>query len=225
LEKLPNALERATQLASALSQSLAPAVDPATVSVTAKIPFKVLLLRELFAYRVAELGVSACELFHVGRTIGAIILTRAALESVSGLYMLDRRVKKCLEEKSLGGFPTFVSRLLLGSRSPDAEHKAYNVLDAIDEVDKLISGYRAAYDRCSEFAHPNADGMINSYGRMDRKTLLFNLDPKKYQVPVDGIVPILAGSLELFIQLYNAMPSYLLDFAKLCEAALKTDEV
>lgn len=215
-----SALERATQLATGLSKALAPAVDPATVSKVAKIPFKVLLLRELFAYRLAELSTSACDLFSDGRNIAATTLTRGALEAVAGLFFLDRRTRKCLDQKALGYFSEFVNRLLLGSRNPKAKYEAYNVLNAIDELDKLIPSFRRAYDMCSEFAHPNADGMINSYGRMDHQTLLFNLDPRKYQPPVDGIVPVLAAGLELFIHVYDEMPAYLPGFAKLCEAEL-----
>jgi hypothetical protein len=110
---------------------------------------------------------------------------------------------------------------MLGSRSPGSKHQAYNVLNAVDELDKQISGFRSAYDTCSEFAHPNADGLLNSYGRIDRETLLFELNPKKYQIPVEGIVPFLAVGLELFIDVYNEMPDSLLEFAKLCETELE----
>lgn len=218
----PSSLERATQLAYGLSKALAPAVDPATVSTVAKIPFKTLLLRELFAYRLAELSTSACDLFRDGRNIAATTLTRGALESVAGLFFLDLRTRKCLDQKALGDFPKFIDRLLLGSRDPKAKHQAHNVLNAIDDLNKLIPGFRGAYDMCSEFAHPNADGMINSYGRMDRETLLFNLDPRKYQIPVDGIVPNLAAGLEFFIRVYDKMPAYLPEFAKLCEVSIQS---
>ncbi len=224
METTSDALQRATELASILSKSLAPAVDPRTVSRLAKIPFKALLLRELLMYRVAELSTNACELFRSGQTIAATTLTRAALEPIAWLFVLDRRIQKCLDEKDLGTFPDFVNRLLFGGRGPDDELKAYNILNALDEVDKHIPHFRVAYDTCCEFAHPNADGMIRSYGRMDRETLLFNLDPKKYQIPVDGIVPILAAGLEMFIDIYDRMPPYLLDFAKLCEADIRSGE-
>lgn len=217
-----NALERATQVARVLSASLPAAVDPATVSTKAKIPFKALLLRELLLYRIAEVSNAACELFHDHRLIGATILTRACLEAVAWLFVVDRRIQKCLDAKALGTFPDFIDRVVLGSRQPDAEHQAYNVLNAINELDEAIPGFRHAYDTCSEFAHPNADGLIGSYGRFDPKTFLFNLDPKKYQVPVDGIVPFLAAGLELFLHVYERMPDRLLEFAKLCEAELES---
>jgi hypothetical protein len=220
-----SALERATQLAYGLSKTLVPAVDPATVSTIAKIPFKVLLLRELFAYRLAELSISACDLFRDSRNIAATTLTRGALEAVAGLFFLDRRTRKCLDQKTLGNFSEFVNRLLLGSRHPKAKYEAYNVLNAIDELAKVIPGFRRAYDMCSEFAHPNADGLINSYGRMDHETLLFNLDPRKYQAPLEGIVSTLAAGLEFFIHVYDEMPLYLPEFAKLCEAKLALGEV
>ena len=218
-----NALERATQVARLLSASLPAAVDPATVSTKAKIPFKALLPRELFLYRLAEISNAACELFHDGRMIGATILTRACLEAVAWLFVLDLRIQKCIETKSLRTFPDFINRLLLGSRQTNAKHQAYNVLNAIDELNEAIPGFRRAYDTCSEFAHPNVDGVMASYARFDPKTLLFHLDPKKYQVPVDGIVPFLAAGLELFLHVYERMPDRLLEFAKLCEAELESD--
>jgi hypothetical protein len=220
MQTQPNALERAIELSCILSHSLAPAVDPATVSKTAKIPFKVLLLRELLAYRLSELSTSACELFRNGHTIAATILTRAALEAVAWLFVLDQRIRKCLANETLGSFSNFIDRLMLGSRSPESEHQAYNVLNALDELDKQLSGFRHAYDTCSEFAHPNADGLINSYARMDHTTLLFDLHPKKHQIPIEGIVLFLAAGLELFIEVYNKMPDNLLKFAKLCETEL-----
>lgn len=131
-------------------------------------------------------------------------------------------VQKCVEVKDLGTFPEFINRVVLGSRQPDTKHQAYNVLNAIDELDKAIPGLRRAYDTCSEFAHPNPDGLINSYGRFDPKARLFNLDPKNYQVPLEAIVPLLAAGLELFVDVYGRMPDRLLEFAKLCEAELES---
>lgn len=218
------ALSTASALATALSQSLAPAVDPRTVSRTAKLPFNVLVLRELLAYRVAELSTSACDLFRSGRMIAVTSLTRGALEGIAWLFVLERKISACLDRRALGTFGTFLNRLLLGSREAGAEHEAYNVLNALDEIGAALPGFRDAYDRCSEFAHPNADGMIHSYGRMDRENRIFNLDAHKYQIPVDGIVPILAGGLEVFIHTYNNMPPRLIEFAKLCEGDLMKGE-
>ena len=218
------ALQDATRLAYALSQSLASCADPRTVSRVAKIPFKALLLREFLAYRVAEVSTSACDLFSSGRTIAATILTRSAIEGIAWLLVLDWKIRKALQENAVGTTGDFIDRLLLGSRAPDAEHTAYNVLNAIDEVDKRMPGFRAIYDTCSEFAHPNADGMMHSYGRPDHETLIFNLDPKAYQVPVDGIAPFLAGGLDLFIDTYNGMPPHLEKFARLCEGELNNGE-
>lgn len=218
-----DSLDEARRLASALSDSLAPAVDPAAVSLTAKIPFKALLLRELLSYRVAELSTVACELFESRRNISGILQTRAALESISWLFFLDRRMKKCLKRGDLDHFATFIDRLLFGSRSKETKHQAYNVLDAINAVNEEIPAFLNAYEMCSEFAHPNADGMIHSYARMDRETILFHLDTQKHQVPLDGVVPILAGGLELFIHVYNGMPDYLPQFARLCEEGLKSE--
>ncbi|MBI1814686.1 MAG: hypothetical protein HYR72_06900 [Deltaproteobacteria bacterium] len=216
LDGLP-ALKSATILSQALSHSLALVADPAAALSRSKIPAKVLLLRELYAYRLAELATSACDLFRDGSVVAATVLTRSALEVVAWLFSVDRKTRKCLENDAVGTLDEFLNRLLFGSRTQGAECKAYNVLDAIDEIDKMIPSFRSAYDLCSEFAHPNADGVLHSYGRYDKETIIFNLDPKKHQPPVDGIVPILAGGLGFFMGTYTNMASYLAELVALCE--------
>jgi len=80
--------EEAKNLSQNIKEQLPLLADPATVSHFAKIPFKVLSIRELMIWRVSDLSESAINLIERFHIVGAIILIRAIIECVSLIYYL-----------------------------------------------------------------------------------------------------------------------------------------
>ena len=214
-------LAYADDLSRRLVGSLPSTVDPAAISVTAKIPFKVVSLREALLHRAAELAEVACDLFSRDRIVSAFLITRGLLETGAVLFDLRDRVVDAIDASRLSELDDFLMRALLGSREPDAKIQALNVLSIIDRVSKKATFFRNSYDRLSEFAHPNWSGVLASYSKGDEKNLLLNLGADVAKVPPRIGLSVLVGVLEMFIFNYNDLGSRLPDFIKLCEKSLE----
>ena len=66
--------------------SLPQRLDPATISLTAKLPFRAMSLREALIHRVADLSEAAVRLYESGQTLPAFVITRALMETAASLY-------------------------------------------------------------------------------------------------------------------------------------------
>ncbi len=213
-------LAYAENLSQRLVGSLPSTVDPAAISVTAKIPFKVVSLREALLHRAAELAGVACDLFRRNRVVSAFLITRGLLETAAVLCDLRDRVVGAIDTSMLSELDDFLMRALMGSRETNAKIQALNVMTIVDRVAKKTTFYRNSYDTLSEFAHPNWSGVLASYSKHDAKNLLVNLGADVAKMSPRIGLPILIGVLEAFIFCYKDLGLRLPDFIKLCEQSL-----
>lgn len=195
---------------------------PRAVPITskAKIPHKVLCWREALYYRTTELARGALDLYNSKRYTSSILLIRGLMETTAFVYWLLRRIRISIETRSVGDIDDFLMRGLLGGREPEASLKAYNVLSAIDHLDKEVSGFRSDYDWLSEFAHPNSFGTHGSYAQVDQEKLTVNFG--WYLNNLGGVhaLPTFHNSLNLFIDYYDEITDHYEEFKKLCEEDL-----
>ncbi|MGA0565090.1 hypothetical protein ACO2RV_21815, partial [Ancylobacter sp. VNQ12] len=134
-----------------------------------KAPFRSVVLREVIFWRFLDLMTQSHELYKNCRGLGARILLRSAIETSAILYYLNIIIKDTLDERiSFKDFSDKTSRLLLGSRSNSGEIAAINIMTIIAHVDKVYSGIARIYSDLSESAHPNMDGMLLGYSKLDR---------------------------------------------------------
>ena len=213
--------------AKALSQNikkqLPTIADPATVSHIAKIPFKVITIRELIIWRVSDLSESAIRLIENFSIVGAITVIRAIIESVSLIYYLLSKVENSIENQSIKGIDDDLMKLLMGGRLPESKTQSINVLTLVDHLNKVAPGVRKYYDELSEFAHPNWSGSFGCYGTINEKEIKLELgilkDLESY--PYDIALNALIASLETFRIFYNNLAEQIPEFSKLCEESLK----
>ena len=90
----------------------------------------------------------------------------------------------------------------MGSRDKSTPHEPYNILTAVDKVDKEFDGLRQMYDCLSEFAHPNWSGTLGTYGRFDRENHVLLFDQRRATKAILGLAPFV-GALSIFIDYYN----------------------
>ena len=193
-------------------------VYAADLSVKSKIPFKAVPLREVLLYRVTELAEVACMLYEQNTIVSAFIMTRCVMETVAMLYWLYSRIDQVVQSNDLGDLDAFLMRAMFGWRDGSMPAKAFNVLTAIDQMDKEFPSYRALYDSLSEFIHPNWSGVHGAYAKTDKENFSEDLGPEVTELPLPiGLIPLRA-SLEAFKFYYDKLSAMFPSFIKICDA-------
>lgn len=204
-EYLVEARIRATNIFVSLPQD----VKAAGLTLNSKLPFKTTSLREALAHRVAELSMVAVDLYECRKLVPAFVITRAVVETVAMTYWLHQRVGEFLQSKDVNCLDEFLTKAMLGSRDGITSLESYNVLTAVDKMDKEWNGFRKMYDWLCEFTHPNWSGTMGAYGRMDREAFALSLGSENGRAPIVlGLAPFVA-SLELFEHYYNDLADQL----------------
>lgn len=208
---------KAKQLSKQLASNLPKKIKAASLSLSSKLPFKAVSLREVLIHRIAELSEVAVELFELKKIVPAIIMTRAVFETTAVLYWLYKSIKQVCATKELGNIDEFFMKSLFGSKDEERLPESYNILTAINHTDKDSQGYRNAYNSLSEFAHPNWSGLSGAYSKLNREKIILELGKELGNIPLSVALPLLLGALTLFIDYYNEMETYLLQFNEICD--------
>ena len=133
-------IEICKEVISLFKDNLPNRVDPASLTWESKIPWKAMALREALLYRVTELSESAIFLYEKGnKIISAFIVTRAVHETTALFYSFYDRLEEVTNSRILGDFDEFIMRLLFGWKGDLDFPNAFNILTAIDKLNKLIS--------------------------------------------------------------------------------------
>ena len=193
----------ACELATNFSGSLPTELLAAAFSLKSKLPFKATSLREVLFHRVTELARVAVELFEAKRLVPAFVITRAVVETVAVLFWLHEKTEEFLKNQDIEAYDDFLMRALVGSRDGTTRHESYNVLTAVDRLDKRFSGLRSAYDTLCEFTHPNWAGAMGSFSKIDHEQHRLVLGVKPSGPPVSfGLDPLII-SLVVTQDYYN----------------------
>jgi hypothetical protein len=206
------------ELVERLRASLPPNVEAVRTSWKAKLPFFTATLRECLLYRVAELGLSACNLVKGGELVSAAVLIRALLESVALLVLLDQRVREAVESGKIQDLDKLVSSGLVGCKNGMTPVEALNVLTILKHAAKRYDGLEQLYQQLSEMAHPNWGGLLGAYGTLNEAERLYQLSKTKLPLPM-LLLPLRAG-LEVFIHTYNSMEPHLHQLVDVCDNSL-----
>lgn len=133
-----------------------------------KAPFRCWLVREAAFWRITDLLEQSLSLYKQGHVLGARILLRSCFEMLATIIYLNQRIQQLLQGViDFHLFSRDTTQLALGSRNGSTESVAINVLKMLDRADKTYSGLRKFYDTLSESAHPNFEGMVWGYSKVD----------------------------------------------------------
>ena len=133
-----------------------------------KAPFRCWLLREAAFWRVTDLLTQSYALHQQRHGLGARILLRSGFETLATLLYLNHNIRAVIDGKlDFHKFSNLTSKLVVGSKNNPAHPIAVNVITMIDKSDKLYPGLRNLYDSLSESAHPNFEGMVWGYSKVD----------------------------------------------------------
>tara|TARA_R110001592_G_scaffold353288_1_gene652025 strand:+ start:1037 stop:1717 length:681 start_codon:yes stop_codon:yes gene_type:complete len=205
--------------------SLPSVVDPASISHTAKIPFKVITYREALLHRMTELSDTAIELYKAdNKAISFMLITRAAHETFSLLYVLNKKVIGVVKDNSIGDFDNYIMTHTFGYRMKENDNLPTmpNILKSIDKVDKVLEGsFRRTYEALSEYCHPNCSGVHQAYVKIDKEQVLAYIGSEYTNLPQEAYVGTLYASLMMFEEYYNDISKYMPDFIAVCESEFK----
>jgi hypothetical protein len=211
-------LEDVARQLARLRQLMSSSVGVCDFGTKSMIPFRIVSLRELLLHRFADLSDAAFELYSNGRAAGAIILTRAVIETVSMMFVLRGLIADATRPGDIDEVKKKVMKMLFGSRTGMTPEQATNIMTHIDKADSKFDGLRWWYDQLSEISHPNYAGLFGIYAHLDQTNLILHLGAgegaRKRQAHLG--LPALSGSVEVGIHLYNSMVEPLRAFLEIC---------
>ena len=133
-----------------------------------KVAFRVWMLREAVFWRLHDLMTQSYALHQQGHGLGARILLRSGFESLATLIYLNQLMQLVLDGKlDFHAFGEKTSVLLLGSRDGSTEHQSINIVTILQKCAKRYPGVEKLYATLSESAHPNYEGIVVGYSRID----------------------------------------------------------
>lgn len=186
-----------------------------------KCTYRVTVLRELAFWRTMDIVKQIALLAEHNHLLGARILLRSAIETVSVLFYLNMKMLDVVERRiSLDDFGEITSRLMLGSKYKTTVLEAVNVLTIITKhCEGKYPGISDIYASLSESAHPNYEGMCSGYSTIDETkfiTYFENRWASKYLGSLENAVVLGLHILEieyneLFIGRFEALEHWLVD--------------
>lgn len=103
-----------------------------------------------------------------GHGLGARILLRSGLETLSTLIYLNQKIKMVVENNlKFEDFSKLTAELALGSKNDTSMPDPVSVLKTLDKSDQQYPGLRSLYDGLSESAHPNFEGLVWGYSKVN----------------------------------------------------------
>ncbi len=199
----------AKQLASDIRGSLPKELYAGSFALSSKLPYKATSFREVLLHRISDIADVAIDLYENDRLVPAFIETRAVVETTAMVYWLYQRSCEFVEKPDEDSFDEFLMKGMLGSRNGTTKHESYNVLTAVDRLDKEYDGLRQMYDTLCEFTHPNWSGVMGSYSKIDKDNYILYLGKEHRKPPLAfGLGPLI-GSLSIFQSYYNALADVL----------------
>ena len=195
----------AKELATNIRNSLPKELYAGSFTLKSKLPFKATSFREVLIHRLSDLADVALELYEADRLVPAFVATRGVVETAAMMYWLYKKTTEILDSKNEDVFDQFLMKGMLGSKDGTTHHESYNILTAVDHLNKEFKGFRDMYNTLCEFTHPNWSGVMGSYSKLDTEAHTLHLGKDHRKPPLAfGLGPLI-GSLAVFQDYYNAL--------------------
>lgn len=224
IESLLNKIEeRVNRLESGRLERL----DVKAVSMTAKLPYKVMLYREVLAWRMAELGRESLDSFQKHNLVVTAVLTRAAMETSAALWYVRVKVDTSVKSGAVGDIDDYLMKLMMGTATGDSNAadpvlpRPIKIGKFLEAVERDVQGFSHQYGVLSEYAHPNWAGTSSLYSKYipeDRSTL-FGQNIRGEGAETVAVVN-LSVALMMFEATYSQIGDLMPAFIALCERAL-----
>jgi hypothetical protein len=207
-----------------LKENLVSRLDARDLGARSQLPFYTLYCREIWTWRVVELGRDAFTSFEKENFVSAMVLTRTVMETTAALWTLQSKLESELKRDrvNVSGLGEYLTRLRLGQGKSIAQSddpKCVHVNDFLRAVEKDCKGFQHQYDHLSEFVHPNWSGTAGLYSRFDHDDALVEFGHNlRGGEGAKGIgLTNLSVALVFFEHIYNRVTDLMPAFIKLCD--------
>ena len=196
-------LDAASAASASLRNALPNEIHAKNFTLHSAVPFRTAVLKEALAYRASSLADGCVSEMKQGRWVNCIVLVRCIVETGALLYCLGQKVSTAIQTRSDENLWLFLQRAAVGAKTINGLPSPPNVLSMIDKVNKEFPGFRDAYDRFSEFAHPNCLGVLTAYADA-ASTPISSTFGLNQQVPQEVHAAGLLGILTVVQYAYNS---------------------
>jgi hypothetical protein len=119
---------------------------------------------QVYLRRMFDLASAAHDMINLGRLVPSCTLIRSGVETIGTFYYVNKKITEFTDKSDFVAIHHLLMSAVFGRKDFDPEIKPIQILTAIDHLDKEFLGFRDLYDHLSEYAHPNANGGLGSYG-------------------------------------------------------------
>ena len=117
--------------------------------------------------------------YEKGRPLLAFTAARSMYESIAAFYDFTTQFNELLDKGDLEGARQFLMSRTFATRlpehlEPDGSNKAINIVTLVQRLDKKIPQFEEAYNRMSEFVHPNAYGSAVHFHKIENGVATFS---------------------------------------------------
>lgn len=200
-------------------------LEPIDISKTAKIPFKIVTIREIYLCRTVDFAISSRLLIDNKSLVPLITLVRSLMETNSIFLRINNLTKKAIDEDNIDNLDEEAMIVLCGTKEEDEEeYKSKNILGYLDKAAKEYEPFplREIYDNLSEFVHPNHDGCLGSYGSIagNFEHLHLGLHLEENDFVFKQAINFLLINLQLFKKEYETNKVLVKHLIPICESKL-----
>jgi len=222
-------IKEAKDLLATLSQQCVDSIWNKEYSDNSKLPFKVATFVNAMNWRMKECSEAAILLLESDYTHPSLMLIRSAMENAAITQKLATIVRDVVEKKTIAqDDDDDLMRILLGNSyrkddpftyPEDEKFKAERIGRHIKRVEEFYPGFQRCYGYLCEFVHPNADGVIGSFSKLDEEGDCTSFGPQLDSS--HGLYGAFTITLVLALTIYNDLIEYigdnLQDFIRVCE--------
>lgn len=162
-------------------------------------------------------------MYMTNKILPAFLLTRASIETFVVLYSLRRIIVNLLKSKNIEDADGILMKRIFGGRIEDLPLCATNISTLMASTDGSFPNLINNYDYLSEICHPNSFGVYMLYSHFDKSKLCLNLGFNPRKLPIDFGLDILLQVINDFIDIYNDINNYLVEFIEVCNIGLDFD--
>jgi hypothetical protein len=177
-----------------------------------KAPFRSMELREAVHWRLHDLLSQSFMLHQNNHLLGARILLRSAFETLAMLIHLNQLMAQVLD--GTADFHIFgekTKQLLLGSKDGSTPVSSINIVTVLKHCEKRYPGIEAVFAQLSESAHPNYEGMIGGYTRIDHSADTVSFSNRWFEIYGDSHLEMMMACIEIFLREYDEVWPKLFD--------------
>ena len=161
-------------------------------------------LREATIWRVTDLLTQSYALHQQNHGLGSRILLRSSLETLATLIYLNHIMRSLIDgELCFQKFGEKTSVLARGSRDKSTDIPAINILTMLEKSNRRYPGLRQHYDALSESAHPNHEGLLRGYSKIDHVEYIVHFSNRWAELYGDSHLGMMETCMETFLYEYD----------------------